>query len=92
MKQTKPTARYPWESAMRDMALALAEREPSPEEFARLWTGLGDIVWYLVKHDPRQAEPFDEADGMCPNCCTPWKCNGPHLSEQTAWARQQARP
>jgi hypothetical protein len=22
--------------------------------------------------------PDDEADGMCPNCVTPWKCNGPH--------------
>ncbi len=21
---------------------------------------------------------FDEADQMCPNCVTPWKCNGPH--------------
>ena len=20
----------------------------------------------------------DEADDMCPNCVTPWKCNGPH--------------
>jgi hypothetical protein len=26
---------------------------------------------------------FDEADGMCPNCVTPWKCNGPHLANQT---------
>lgn len=21
----------------------------------------------------------DDLDAMCPNCCTPWKCNGPHL-------------
>jgi len=21
----------------------------------------------------------DWPDGMCPNCVTPWKCNGPHL-------------
>lgn len=34
--------------------------------------------------EPR--EPFDEADGMCPNCVTPWKCNGPHLSDQTLYA------
>lgn len=26
---------------------------------------------------------FDIADNMCPNCVTPWKCNGPHLSNQT---------
>lgn len=29
------------------------------------------------------AAPFDEADDMCPNCVTPWKCNGPHLNDQT---------
>jgi hypothetical protein len=29
------------------------------------------------------AAAFDEADDMCPNCVTPWKCNGPHLSEKT---------
>lgn len=21
-------------------------------------------------------------DDMCPNCVTPWKCNGPHLTEE----------
>jgi|GEM_PF-4308996 len=26
---------------------------------------------------------YDEADNMCPNCVTPWKCNGPHLSDVT---------
>ena len=20
-------------------------------------------------------------DYLCPNCCTPWKCNGPHIPE-----------
>ena len=35
--------------------------------------------------------PFDEADNMCPNCITPWKCNGPHLYKQTrAWRNFQA--
>ena len=29
-------------------------------------------------------EPYDEADDMCPNCQTPWKCNGPHFAEFTA--------
>lgn len=28
---------------------------------------------------PEVTKPFDEADDMCPNCVTPWKCNGPHL-------------
>jgi hypothetical protein len=22
-------------------------------------------------------------DYMCPNCVTPWKCNGPHIPEET---------
>lgn len=22
---------------------------------------------------------WDEAEAMCVNCVTPWKCNGPHL-------------
>ena len=22
-------------------------------------------------------------DDMCPNCVTPWKCNGPHIYDQT---------
>ena len=24
----------------------------------------------------------DYTDHMCPNCVTPWKCNGPHSLEQ----------
>ena len=26
----------------------------------------------------RTSDDWDEADDMCPNCVTPWKCNGPH--------------
>lgn len=25
-----------------------------------------------------EASAVDEGDEMCPNCVTPWKCNGPH--------------
>jgi len=25
---------------------------------------------------------FPQEEDMCPNCVTPWKCNGPHLSPQ----------
>ena len=31
---------------------------------------------------------FDEADKMCPNCVTPWKCNGPHLTQETVAAKR----
>jgi len=24
------------------------------------------------------------ADDMCPNCVTPWKCNGPHITAESA--------
>ena len=27
-------------------------------------------------------------DDMCPNCVTPWKCNGPHLMEETMTERE----
>ena len=37
---------------------------------------------------PAEPQPFDEADNMCPNCVTPWKCNGPHLPEQTVAAKR----
>lgn len=31
---------------------------------------------------------WDEADGMCPRCVTPWRCNGPHEIEETPWYRR----
>lgn len=34
---------------------------------------------------------WDEADGMCPNCLTPWKCNGPHLSAETPAGRRSGQ-
>lgn len=35
---------------------------------------------------------FDESDGMCPNCVTPWKCNGPHDYKKTPYSiREQKR-
>lgn len=46
------------------------------------------------RYDPRDADPltvFDEADNMCPNCITPWKCNGPHLSAETVASRRHER-
>lgn len=30
-------------------------------------------------------DPFGtDVDNMCPNCVTPWKCNGPHLTDYSA--------
>jgi hypothetical protein len=30
--------------------------------------------------DPRYPDEY-----MCPNCVTPWKCNGPHLADDEPW-------
>ena len=55
-------------------------------------TTLADLPLFDAP-DPKPPKPcrrhewlgrqWDEADNMCPNCITPWKCNGPHLSDQT---------
>lgn len=28
---------------------------------------------------------IDDDDYMCPNCVTPWRCNGPHWEEPPQW-------
>lgn len=33
------------------------------------------------RHIPKPHMTAVDEDGMCPNCCTPWKCNGPHVPE-----------
>ena len=30
-----------------------------------------------------------DTDGMCPNCVTPWKCNGPHLGGEAKPLRDE---
>lgn len=32
---------------------------------------------------------MNDYDDMCPNCITPWKCNGPHIPE--GWGRKLPR-
>ena len=32
----------------------------------------------------RQESNNHAVDYMCPNCVTPWKCNGPHIAESNA--------
>ncbi len=34
----------------------------------------------------------DETDDMCPNCQTPWKCNGPHDASETPRSLRGRRP
>lgn len=45
---------------------------------------------YMGCHFDGEAE-WDELDDMCPNCVTPWKCNGPHFAELECPACRSAR-
>lgn len=33
----------------------------------------------IQSENERLNQQFNETEGMCPNCVTPWKCNGPHI-------------
>ena len=42
------------------------------------------ILLHRRLHPAEFAPPnthWEEADDMCPNCVTPWKCNGPHITQ-----------
>lgn len=54
------------------------------------WSGSGDFVkfknlgwlsskdlFHVVLLEILDSPELDD-EGMCPNCVTPWKCNGPH--------------
>ena len=36
-----------------------------------------------TQNDTSTPDEWDDSWDMCPNCVTPWKCNGPHLMEET---------
>ena len=48
-----------------------------------------DRTWRVTMEHPERTtdtawrEPDD--DSMCPNCVTPWKCNGPHVPWPPSW-------
>lgn len=54
-------------------------REPYDpmESIAESLRRIADALEEMVSDDPRYAEA--DPDYMCPNCVTPWKCNGPHI-------------
>lgn len=57
----------------------LVERSPSGE-FVKF-----EVLGWVAKSELRHYELLEvlgdsvEFDDMCPNCVTPWKCNGPHI-------------
>lgn len=84
-----PPTRQPftgWEST-HDRWSASYLVEPEPPTVPEL------AHWAATGRPPRRFLPeplgWDEADDMCPNCVTPWKCNGPHLSDETAYMQRQ---
>lgn len=58
----------------------LEERSPSGEHLK--FRSLGWLSFVDVSGHYTLVEVLGEselADDMCPNCVTPWKCNGPHI-------------
>lgn len=55
-------------SAWRDLAIAYQEMQTDEWKYA-----------YQEWLQKREQDPWDDSADMCPNCNTPWKCNGPHL-------------
>lgn len=62
---------------------SLVERSPSGDHLKLCVVGWMSLADLRSRHQivevlgPRQ-DPEDPEE-MCPNCVTPWKCNGPHL-------------
>lgn len=56
--------------ARREADLLLSAFDPKVSPEAKPGTGRGLAA--APAHDP-------SCDDMCPNCVTPWKCNGPHV-------------
>lgn len=58
----------------------LEERSPSGDHLK--FRGLGWLSFKEASSHYTLVEVLgksEEIDDMCPNCVTPWKCNGPHL-------------
>lgn len=61
---------------------------PIREDRVLEWSGSGEFAKFanagwLSSRDRSVLvllEVLGDDDGMCPNCVTPWKCNGPHLA------------
>lgn len=71
---------------------AQEEVEFLPEEYPHRWDGCPECKTFHIPHCPtkeslhkeqkEELSPDEEEFERCPNCVTPWKCNGPHLPEE----------
>lgn len=65
-------------------ARTLAEDREQGDASRRTWRICADDAEATLNpqssqgHSVPESEPLPE-DQMCPNCVTPWKCNGPHI-------------
>lgn len=50
-------------------------RVPHTPRLSQVLAAMGGILGAYVE---ARAYPGGAQPGMCPNCITPWKCNGPH--------------
>jgi len=78
---------YPqeWYDTPRNIATSIfSALEVKEREYPQAANGeeLNDII--------ENTYEFDIADNMCSNCITPWKCNGPHIYEETVAAKRNA--
>lgn len=60
----------------------LEERSPSGE-YLKLrclgWLSSKEVSSHYTLVEVLGESKLDEDMDMCPNCVTPWKCNGPHI-------------
>jgi len=60
-----------------------ASRVKYKQDYGGYWEGscdgAGNCVVEIRALAPRKERP-EECPAICPNCVTPWKCNGPHIT------------
>ena len=43
------------------------------------------VYAWILRHEPWYTEMEPDVEYLCPNCQTPWKCNGPHEPQGERW-------
>ena len=65
---------------------------PDPKQFEENWDKIfgkkikiniyGTEIEMTQDELDKMFKKVDKSEYMCPNCLTPWKCNGPHIEEK----------
>jgi len=64
---------------------AVAAMRAAKEYFDDIESDRADELSMMLDAAIKAAQP----EYMCPNCVSPWKCNGPHIPEHTIKAAQE---